>query len=316
MAKLSKQNLIAWFFEGGNIGIPTRLLGLMEPLGLTFDDIGKIIYLLYCGADQIKNSDRYAIEAARTLHSKGLIHWFTDTESVDFSPMFDKICVNLGGETQTPTKESNFFSGQLNYAQLIKKLEQNLGTFLNLRDKQNIQEVVQRYNWSYDLVYEIYKIYYQHHRKEYDFGFFCRMAYGAQVCDQDSFLRFTSNLNTTSYKTVEVMRKLGMQGAPSEVNKELYVKWTWEWKFSHEMIMLAVEETTGARNPSFKYIDAVLKEWQEKNITSPEALNQFKQQQEKKRMTEKLGYNEKQKKKNTTAKKFVGDDVDLSFLEE
>lgn len=73
MTALHKQNLTAWFFEGGNVGIPRRLLGLMEPLGLTFEDLGKMLYLLYCGSDQIKSNDRYAVEAARALHSKGLI---------------------------------------------------------------------------------------------------------------------------------------------------------------------------------------------------------------------------------------------------
>ena len=78
---MTKQNVTAWFFEGGSISIPNRMLGMMEQLHLSFDDIGKIIYLLYCGADQIKRSDKYAVEAARTLHEKGLIHWFTDTET-------------------------------------------------------------------------------------------------------------------------------------------------------------------------------------------------------------------------------------------
>ena len=67
---MTKQNVTAWFFEGGSISIPNRMLGMMEQLHLSFDDIGKIIYLLYCGADQIKRSDKYAVEAARTLHEK------------------------------------------------------------------------------------------------------------------------------------------------------------------------------------------------------------------------------------------------------
>ena len=50
---MSKQNITAWFFEGGTVSIPSRLLGLMEPLGLNFEDLGKMLYLLYCGTDQI-----------------------------------------------------------------------------------------------------------------------------------------------------------------------------------------------------------------------------------------------------------------------
>ena len=63
---MSKQNITAWFFEGGTVSIPSRLLGLMEPLGLNFEDLGKMLYLLYCGTDQIKSNDHYALEAART----------------------------------------------------------------------------------------------------------------------------------------------------------------------------------------------------------------------------------------------------------
>ena len=304
---MSKQNITAWFFEGGSISIPSRLLGLMEPLGLTFEDLGKIMYLLYCGTTQIKNNDRYAVEAARTLHSKGLIHWFTDTETVDFSPMFDKISVSLGEQPGYMAEDTESYStSELNYAQLVKKLEQTLAVFLTMRDKQNIQEAVQRYNWSYDLVYDIYVKYYRDHRKEYEFGFFCRMAYGAQVRDKKSFQAFVDGLNSTVYKTTEVLRKLGKKNSPSEPQKEMYLKWSASWKFTHEMILLAVDETTSADNPSFNYLDAVLKEWAEKGITTPEALAQEKQRLE------------KTKAKPAAAgkkQKFKPEGRDLSFLE-
>ena len=310
---MSKQNITAWFFEGGSISIPSRLLGLMEPLGLTFEDLGKIMYLLYCGTTQIKNNDRYAVEAARTLHSKGLIHWFTDTETVDFSPMFDKISVSLGEQPGYMAEDTESYStSELNYAQLVKKLEQTLAVFLTMRDKQNIQEAVQRYNWSYDLVYDIYVKYYRGHRKEYEFGFFCRMAYGAQVRDKKSFQAFVDGLNSTVYKTTEVLRKLGKKNSPSEPQKEMYLKWSASWKFTHEMILLAVDETTSADNPSFNYLDAVLKEWAEKGITTPEALAQEKQRLEK---TKAKPAAAGKKQNPAVTQKFKPEGRDLSFLE-
>ena len=315
---MSKQNITAWLFEGGMVGIPSRLLGMMEPLGLNFDDLGKIIYLLYCGTDQIKRNDRYAQEAARTLHSKGLIHWFTDTDTVDFSPMFDKISASLGETPQYLAEErSSFTSSELNYAQLIKKLEQSLGVFPTMRDKQNIQEAVQRYNWSYDLMYDIYTVYYKEHRKAYEFGFFCKMAYGAQVRDKESFQNFVQGLNTTVYKTTEVLRMLGQKGYPTEPQKELYLKWTAQWKFSHEMVMQAVEETNSARNPSFKYMDAVLKEWMEKGITTPEALDKERKRQEQERAVGRKQADSRggRKAQSTVPQKFKPEGRDLSFLE-
>lgn len=315
MTALTKQNVTAWFFEGGSISIPNRMLGMMEQLHLSFDDIGKIIYLLYCGADQIKRSDKYAVEAARTLHEKGLIHWFTDTETVDFSPMFDKMSASLlGNEPLYVTEEAaKYTTSQLNYAQLIKKLEQTLGLFLTMRDKQNIQEAVQRYNWSYDLVYEIFVKHYRDHRKEYDFGFFCRMAYGANVRDEASFQNFAQDLDTVTSKMTAVLRKLGQKNSyPSEPEKELYRKWFYEWKFSHELIMLAVEETVGAQN-RLQYMDTVLSDWREQGITTAELVMQKKQRQVKEKADKKQTSKEK---KLIVKHKFQSDDLDLSFLEE
>lgn len=317
---MSKQNITAWFFEGGSISIPRRLLGLMEPLGLTLEDLGKILYLLYCGTDQIKNNDRYAVEAARTLHGKGLIHWFTDTQTVDFSPMFDKISRSLGETPSYLTEEnSSYTASDFNYAQLVKKLEQTLGLFLTLRDKQNIQEAVQRYNWSYELMYEIYKVYYEQHRKYYDFRFFCQMAYGAQVREKESFQNFVETLNTTTYKTTEVLRKLGQRSYPTEPQKELYLKWTAQWKFTHQMVLLAVEETVGASNPSFKYIDRVLESWLDKNIMTPEALEQEQRKREVEKQQRESGRQstDSHKKQNTSVpQKFKPEGRDLSFLEQ
>lgn len=277
---MTKQNITAWFVEGGSVAIPKHLLGLMEPLGLTFEDLGKMVYLLYCGTDQIKKTDHYAQDAARSLHAKGLIHWFIDTETVDFSPMFDKISVSLGETPQHLAEDREAFtSTELNYAQVIKNIEQQLGYFLNLIDKQNIQEVVQRYNWSYALVQELFILHYKNHKKETNFRFFCQMAYGAQVTDKASLKAFAENLDTITYKTTEVLRKLGKRNNPSEPQKEMYLKWTAQWKFTHEMIMLAVEDSTGADNPSFNYLDGILKNWMESGIHTPEEVQAEKQQQ-------------------------------------
>lgn len=279
--KVAKQNITAWFLEGGSVTIPKHLLGLMEPLGITFEDLGKMVYLLYCGTDQIKRSDHYAQDAARTLHAKGLINWYSDTETVDFSPMFDKISMSLGETPQhLAADRDDYASPELNYAQVIKNIERTLGYFPTVMETQIIQEAVQRYSWSYALVQELFLIHHEKHKKECDFRWFCQMAYGAQVCDKASLKEFVTSLDTITYKTKEVLRRLGKRNNPSEPQKEIYLKWSAQWKFSHEMILLAVEETTGADNPSFNYLDSVLKNWMENGITTPEALRAEKQRQQ------------------------------------
>lgn len=274
-----KQNLYAWFFEGGMVGVPKRLLGLMEPLGLEFDDLGKIIYLLYCGAGEVKNDDRYAVEAARTLHGKGLINWFTDTETIDFSPMFAKIAASLGESApEVIDPRESFNVSEFNYADLIKKLEREQGRFLSMKEKQELETAAQRYNWSYELLYEIFTFYQKNFRRHtYDFSFFCKMAYGAKVEDSVGLARFAANLETTNMKVQEVLRRLGKYNNPTEKQKEMYLKWTNLWKFSHEMVLLAADENIAADNPSMAYTDTILQGWQKEQILTPEQLTQHKE---------------------------------------
>lgn len=312
-----KQNLYAWFFEGGVVGVPKRLLGLMEPLGLDFDDLGKIIYLLYAGTDEVKSDDRYAIEAARTLHGKGLVNWYTDRETIDFSPMFDKIAAALGENSQKTelTSSDEFNTNQLNYAALVKKLEREQGKFLSLKEKQEIETAVQKYNWSYDLLYEIYMFYQKNFRRHtYDFAFFCQMAYGAKVEDSGGLARFIESLETTNTKVQEVLRRLGKYNNPTEKQKEMYLKWTNLWKFSHEMILLAADENIAADNPSFTYTDTILDNWRKEQLFTPEEVKLRKENLQKKRQA--MQEAKKMLKQKGKQDKFPSTKRDLDYLTE
>jgi DNA replication protein DnaD len=78
------------------------------------------------------------------------------------------------------------------------------------------------------------------------------------------------------------------------------------------VIILAVDETVSAQNPSFKYIDAVLKEWAEKGLTTPEALTAEKQRQEKAKVP---SAGAGRKSGTAVNQKFKPEGRDLSFLE-
>lgn len=309
---MEKQNLSAWFFEGGAVTIPKNLLGLMEPLGLTFEDLGRMVYLLYCGTDQIMNDDHYAVEAAKALHSKGIVNWQVDRQSVDFSPMFDKISQNLGDQP-VYVAQSGYTTEELNYADWRKRFEQEHGRFLSLKEQSTIQEAAQRYNWSYELTFTVFDFYLKNYRRHsYDFAFFCQMAFGAKVTDLASFEQFTKRLELTTTKVIEVLKRLGKYNNPTEAQKEMYLKWQNSWKFSHEVILMAADSTINAANPSFGYMDTILQEWQELGLATPEKVREYKAEQQKEKQQRKQPprvNNKKAPKEN-----FASEERDLNFL--
>ena len=66
----------------------------------------------------------------------------------------------------------------------------------------------------------------------------------------------------------EVLKKLGMPRQPSDPELEHVRRWTGEWGYTREEILAACDETTNSRNPSFKYLDAIL----EKRRTGEQAV--------------------------------------------
>ena len=294
---MTKQNMTAWFMEGGVVAIPRNLIGLMEPLGLSFEDIGRIAYLLYCGSDKVKKTDQYAYEAATVLKKKGLLEWHVEINKIDFTPMFNLIAENLG---EIPvfiesTDGQDPKTKDLTYSEFIKELEKNLGRFLSVKEKVELQEVSQRYTWSFELIKDAYLFYNSHFKRQYSFTFFSQMAFGAKVNDKESFMVFVEKLNYTVYKVTEIKRRLGHKNSPTEIEKECYLKWANQWKFTHEMIHLAVEQTINASDPSFKYLDGILRNWHGEGIKTPEdfeksSKNRQKEKSEKK-TSKKVGQN-------------------------
>lgn len=62
----------------------------------------------------------------------------------------------------------------------------------------------------------------------------------------------------------KVLEKLGMRRYPTEPEQALYRKWLIEWHFAPEAILRAVDETIKSSNPSFLYLDGILKRLHER----------------------------------------------------
>lgn len=282
-----QEHLLSWLLEGGSVSLPKRVFALMDSLGLDFSDIGRLLYLLSLEGS-LPQGDHHAREAAMALAARGLVLPSGDGRRVDFGPFVSRILEVTGQKEKPQEKEA---SPSQAYVDLVKRFERDQGRFLSLKEKGDLSKVMQQYGWSADLTYEIYHFYLKNHRRRnYGFGFFAQMAFQAKVTDKESFADFCKHLDHNNRKTAEVLRRLGKYNNPSEVQKEMYAKWQHTWGFSHEMILMATEDTASADNPSFGYLDQILAQWHDQGISSPEEVAKMRQDRtQAKRVTRRRG---------------------------
>lgn len=269
---MNRNDLSLWFFEGGTVAIPKKLIGLSETLGLDYRDLGQITYILYCDC-LVQKDDKFSMTAVRALKKKSLLSLEEsgDAWQISFAPLFNLIEDKLGLKERPVEEVVEMDKAEKDgYSETIKKIEAELAIFLTVRQKMEIQEVVQQYLWDYDLVGQMFINHYKNSRRLYPFKFYSKMAFGNNVSDLESLEEFHERSNYLDYKIAEVKKRLGHRSNFSEIEKEAYLKWTNLWKFSHEMVLLAVEQTLSAKNPSFKYIDRILENWYKDSIETRE----------------------------------------------
>lgn len=72
----------------------------------------------------------------------------------------------------------------------------------------------------------------------------------------------------------QVLRRLGLNRAPTVDEEELYAKWLGDWGFDNDAVLYACGETTKISNPNFAYIDAVLKNMRKEKRFTPAEMEQ------------------------------------------
>ena len=81
---------------------------------------------------------------------------------------------------------------------------------------------------------------------------------------------------------LRVIRRLdaGSSRLPTADEQALYEKWTREWGFTQDAVLLAMRDTTSSLKPSMKYLDAILKSYLEKGITTSTGIDACKRNRE------------------------------------
>ena len=157
---------------------------------------------------------------------------------------------------------------EFNYSRILKWLDQERGTLsITLREKQVIQEFNLKYGWSSDFILIFLQLAFERGLNlVQNYQPVARKVYESGIDTVAGLISFMNDLDWIQYKVAELKKCIGQYGGVTKPQREMYLKWHRQWNFSHEVIMRAAEETVRASNPSFKYIDAVLKNWHDKGV--------------------------------------------------
>ncbi len=95
----------------------------------------------------------------------------------------------------------------------------------------------------------------------------------------------------------KIGKKLGFNRNLTQYEEAYVEKWTNEYKYTFDVIDLALRKTTTKSNPNFAYVDKIITDWNEKSLKTVDQIQQYNEE-----------FNKKEKfvKENTNDKKFNG----------
>lgn len=85
-----------------------------------------------------------------------------------------------------------------------------------------------------------------------------------------------------------ISKKLGITRNLSQYEEAYIEKWIKDFGYSMDILEIALKKTTSKTNFSFDYLDKIITDWHEKNLTTPDAVNSYLKEQKQKAKEYKL----------------------------
>lgn len=259
-----------WLWEGGQVAIPLRLLEKIDILNLSPEDVGCLVLALARSRQRLTAEELAQDKWIKWSLTEGWSKWQGHAleRTITFAPLWDKLyeiwSANRPKENPRPDKQE----GDFDYSRILKWLDQQRGTLsVTLREKQVIQEFNLKYGWSTEFILIFLQLVFERgYTKLPNYYSVAKKVYESGANTVDELVSFINNLDWIHYKVTEIKNCIGQYGGVTRPQREMYLKWQNKWKFSHEVILRASDETVRTNNPSFKYIDAILQDWYNKGV--------------------------------------------------
>ena len=199
-----------------------------------------------------------------------------DDRRVVFDPLWRKLYDLWAGEREERSeknKAGGFPDDGFDYSKIVKELDRlRGGPSVSIREIRLIQELNLKYGWSSDFILSFFRLCAQ--RDLLRVNNYNPLAVGinrAGIHTLEGLAEYMSDIDWVGKKAAEIKKDfLGRYGMVTVMEREFYIKWNIVWGFSHAIIARAAEETVGAANATFKYVDVVLARWRELGVKTLE----------------------------------------------
>lgn len=96
--------------------------------------------------------------------------------------------------------------------------------------------------------------------------------------DLESYYQKQEKLN--KIKNI-IAKKLGKRGNLTQYEEAYIENWVLDFGYEMNIIELALKRTTFKQNPTFEYINSIIKDWHDRNLTTPEQVENFLEERKK-----------------------------------
>ena len=142
-------------------------------------------------------------------------------------------------------------------------------------EKRKVLEWIYNYNMSTDVIVKafFYSIEKRGKRKISYIEGIIRNWYDEGITNIESLDEHFKTEDERFYRYSRVMKALGLSSRqPSESEMKAIDKWFDEWKFDMKVVLKACENSKNISNPNINYIDAILSDWNLKEVKTVEDI--------------------------------------------
>ncbi len=147
----------------------------------------------------------------------------------------------------------------------------------------DIDSLFKKYSFDEDVVVALFQ--YCFDRQALHRNYLHAVAEGwanSKIKTMNDLEKYYLEVEKTNKIKKNISKKLGLTRNLSQYEEAYIDKWTKDYNYSMDILEIALKKTTSKVNFSFDYLDKIITDWHEKNLTSHEEVSNYLKEQKQK----------------------------------